>query len=91
MTLVSAKELADYVTDQLSGVEGLRNIPMMGGSTDSAAFRQGGFRSVSISGMDHHLEDWYHTRRDTCDRLDPEGIENCFAVMTRLLEKAEMS
>ena len=31
MTLVSAKELADYVTDQLSGVEGIRNIPMMGG------------------------------------------------------------
>lgn len=28
---MSAKELADYVTDQLSGVEGIRNIPMMGG------------------------------------------------------------
>ena len=28
---MSARELADYVMDQLSGVEGIRNIPMMGG------------------------------------------------------------
>ena len=87
-------QLADLFVNAAKELDipcGRGSIPMMGGSTDSAAFRQGGFRSVSISGMDHHLEDWYHTRRDTCDRLDPEGIENCFAVMTRLLEKAEMS
>lgn len=28
---MSARELADYVTDQLSGVDGIRSIPMMGG------------------------------------------------------------
>lgn len=28
---MSARELADYVMDQLSGVSGLRRIPMMGG------------------------------------------------------------
>ena len=28
---MSAKELADYVMDQLSGLVGIRNIPMMGG------------------------------------------------------------
>lgn len=28
---MSARELADYVMDQLSDLEGIRNIPMMGG------------------------------------------------------------
>ena len=28
---MSARELADYVTDQLSDLEGIRRIPMMGG------------------------------------------------------------
>lgn len=28
---MSARELAEYVSDQLSGLEGIRNIPMMGG------------------------------------------------------------
>ena len=28
---MSARELADYVTDQLSGLPGIRHIPMMGG------------------------------------------------------------
>ncbi len=28
---MSARELADYVTDQLSGLEGIRRTPMMGG------------------------------------------------------------
>lgn len=28
---MSARELADYVMDQLCGVDGIRNIPMMGG------------------------------------------------------------
>ncbi len=86
------RELADLfvsAADELDIPCGRGSIPMMGGSTDSAAFRQAGFRSVSVAGMDHHLEDYYHTRRDTCDRIDPEGIGNCFAVMARLLEKMD--
>lgn len=50
-------------------------------------FVQAGYHSVSITAMDHHLEDYYHTRRDTPDRLDPVGIENCYAVMIQLLSK----
>ena len=68
---------------------GESRIPFMGGSTDSAAFRQGGFRSVSIAGMDHHPENYYHTRRDTCDNLDVQGLENCYAVMVHTLEKMD--
>ena len=61
-------------------------IPLMGGSTDSAAFVQGGFRAASVTGLDHKLEDYYHTRRDTCANMAPEGLENCYAATVRLVE-----
>jgi len=61
-------------------------VPPFGGSTDSAAFTQGGFRSVGITGLNHRLEDYYHTRRDTWDNLNPEGLENCYRATVRLLE-----
>ncbi len=63
------------------------SVPFMGGATDSAAFVQGGFRSVGITGLDHQLEPYYHTRRDTWDNLDLNGIGNCFEILTRTLEK----
>ena len=49
------------------------------GATDSAAFNQGGFHCVGITAMNHVLEDYYHTRKDTYDNLDEEGLANCFA------------
>ena len=60
-----------------------------GGSTDSAAFTQGGFRAVGITGLHHKLEDYYHTRRDTYDNLNIEGLENCYRATVRLLEQIE--
>jgi len=62
-------------------------VPLMGGSTDSAAFTQGGFRSIGITGLSHRLEDYYHTRRDTCDRLDAAGLRNCYLATVRFIEK----
>ena len=64
-------------------------VPLMGGSTDSAAFTQGGFRSVGITGLSHRLEDYYHTRRDTYDHLDESGLENCYKATVRFIEKME--
>ena len=64
-------------------------VPPFGGATDSAAFTQGGFRSVGITGLNHRLEDYYHTRRDTYDNLDAEGLENCYKAAVRMLELAE--
>ena len=61
-------------------------IPLFGGATDSAAFTQGGFRSVGVTAMSHKLEDYYHTRRDTPDRLNPAGLENCFRASMKALE-----
>lgn len=64
-------------------------VPPFGGSTDSAAFTQGGFRSIGITGLNHKLEDYYHTRKDSFDNMDRQGLENCFAITVRLLEKLD--
>lgn len=61
-------------------------VPLFGGATDSAAFLQGGFRAVAVTGLSHILEDYYHTRRDTYDNLNEEGIENCYRAMVRMVE-----
>ncbi len=64
-------------------------VPIFGGSTDSAAFTQGGFRSVCITGLNHVLEEYYHTRSDSCDRLDPGGLENCYKTTVMLIDAME--
>lgn len=64
-------------------------VPLMGGSTDSAAFTQGGFRSIGITGLSHKLEDYYHTRRDSCDNLNETGLENCYRAAVRFIEETE--
>ncbi len=61
-------------------------VPPLGGATDNAAFSQAGFRSTGITGLNHKLEDYYHTRRDTYDNMNPEGLANCFAATVKALE-----
>lgn len=61
-------------------------VPPLGGATDNAAFSQGGFRSTGITGLNHKLEDYYHTRRDTYDNMNPEGLANCYAATVKALE-----
>ena len=62
-------------------------VPLLGGSTDSAAFTKGGFRSIGITGLSHKLEGYYHTRRDTWDNLNKEGLENCYWATVILIEQ----
>ena len=64
-------------------------VPLMGGATDSAAFTQGDFRSVGVTGLSHKLEDYYHTRRDSWNHLNEEGLENCYRATVRLLEQLD--
>ena len=64
-------------------------VPLMGGGTDSAAFTQGGFRSVGITGLNHKLEDYYHTRRDSFDNMNEAGLENCYRATIRLVENMD--
>ena len=62
-------------------------VPPLGGATDSAAFAKAGFRATGITGLNHKLEDYYHTRRDTYDNMNAEGLANCFAASVKALEK----
>ncbi len=61
-------------------------VPPLGGATDSAAFAQAGFRATGVTGLNHKLEDYYHTRRDTYDNMNLEGLAGCFAVSVKALE-----
>lgn len=60
-------------------------VPPLGGATDAAAFIRGGFRAVGITGLNHRLEDYYHTRRDSCDNLNAQGLENCYRTVIRTI------
>ena len=62
-------------------------VPPLGGATDSAAFAQAGFRATGITGLNHKLEDYYHTRRDTYDNMNLQGLADCFAISVKALEK----
>lgn len=61
-------------------------VPPLGGATDSAAFAQAGFRSTGVTGLNHKLENYYHTRRDTYDNMNLDGLAGCFAVSVKALE-----
>lgn len=61
-------------------------VPPLGGATDNAAFAQAGMRSTGITGLNHKLEDYYHTRRDTYDNMNLQGLADCFAVSVKVLE-----
>lgn len=67
------------------------HVPLFGGSTDSAAFTQGGFRSVGITGLNHKLEDYYHTRKDSYDNLNTDGLEQCYRATVSFVGKIEYS
>ena len=62
-------------------------VPPLGGATDSAAFAQAGFRATGVTGLNHKLEDYYHTRRDTYDNMNLQGLADCFAISVKALEK----
>ena len=62
-------------------------VPPLGGSTDSAAFAQAGMRAAGITGLNHKLESYYHTRRDSYDNMNVDGLADCFAATVKVLEK----
>lgn len=54
-------------------------IPL--GSTDAAAASQAGIPAASIVAMDPSPADYYHTRRDTAEILNPDCIEKILNVI----------
>ena len=64
-------------------------VPLFGGATDSAAFTQGGFRSIGVTGLSHRLERFYHTRMDTPENLSPLALENCLHATAEFILSAD--
>ena len=64
-------------------------VPPLGGATDTVEFTLSGFRSMGITGLNHKLEDYYHTRRDTWDNLDSTGLENCYRATVRMIQRID--
>ncbi len=88
-TVKTDKEAADLFFEAAEAVgvpckKGM--IPPMGGAVDAAAFVQGGFRAAGITGLNHKLERYYHTRLDSYDNMNAEGLANCFAASVKMLE-----
>lgn len=88
-TVKSDKDCADlfFEAAQAVGVPCKKGmIPPLGGAVDAAAFCQGGFRAAGVTGLNHKLERYYHTRLDSYDNMNEKGIANCFAASVKMLE-----
>ncbi len=91
-TLKMDKELADMFMDSAKelGIPCKKGmVPPFGGATDGAGFMQGGFRAASITALNHTLEDYYHTRRDTYDNMNEQGLAACYAVAANCVRKID--
>ena len=64
-------------------------VPPFGGATDSAAFAQAGYKVAGITALNHVLEDYYHTIRDTYTNLNPKCLADCYAVTVNCLRRID--
>ena len=60
------------------------------GSSDAAAFTQAGITATCLAAMDPGPADYYHNRRDSYDRLEPDTIETGYdIIMSSILKFAD--
>ncbi len=88
-TVPSDKDVSDLFMESAEqlGIPCIHGmVPFPGGATDNAAFNKAGFRSTGITGLNHKLERYYHTRLDSYDNMNQDGLEGCFAVTAKVLE-----
>lgn len=88
-TVKSDVELSDLFMEAAKkvGVPCIKGwVPPLGGATDDAAYTQAGYRATGITGLNHKLENYYHTRRDSYDNMNEEGLANCYAASAKVLE-----
>ncbi len=64
-----------------AGYDKLKLANLFFGSSDAAAFTQGGITATCLAGMDPTPADYYHNRRDNYDRLVPEAIKEGFEIV----------
>ena len=69
-----------------------RDLPYAGfypGGTDAEAFSRYGIRAAGLCAVQHTPSTYYHTRHDSWDNLNPEGIELARAVVLEALRLAD--
>ena len=70
-----------------AGYDDLKFANVFFGSSDAAALTQGGITATCLAAMDPTPADYYHNRRDTADRLNPEAIETGYEVVLSTIFK----
>ena len=83
------KDVSDLFYEACQELEipcGKGMVPPLGGATDSAAFAQAGMRATGITALNHALPDFYHTRLDNPEALNPKCLADCFAASVKVLE-----
>ncbi|MBR2350370.1 MAG: M20/M25/M40 family metallo-hydrolase [Clostridia bacterium] len=61
-------------------------VPPFGGATDPAAFKQAGFTTCGVTGMNHTIQTYYHTMRDTYDNMSEQALADCYAISVKVLD-----
>lgn len=56
------------------------------GATDSAAFAIAGMKSTCLAALNHQLQPYYHTRKDTYDNLSKECLGLAYKTVMKTLE-----
>ena len=88
-TVKADKELCDLFVEAAKEIDVPCKkgwVPPMGGAWDSAACTQAGYRAAGITGLNHKIERYYHTRFDSYDNMNEKGLGNCFAASVKVLE-----
>jgi|AGTN01.1.fsa_nt_gi Peptidase family M28. len=66
-----------------------RTIPLATvtlGSTDAAAFANAGYKAACLAALDHKLQPYYHTRKDSYDNLSKECLGLIYKTIMKTLE-----
>lgn len=86
------KETADmfYQSSKNVGVDVKKSrVPLLGGSTNAAAYQQEGFRTCSVWAMGVNLDGFYHTMKDRPDRLSKECLEKVYKVLVDVIKTVD--
>lgn len=75
---------------QKAGEEAIdRKIPLCTvtlGATDAAAFANAGLKTACFAALDHKLQPYYHTRKDSYDNLSKPCLTLCYKTCMKTLE-----
>lgn len=68
-----------------SGYDSAKLSNLFFGASDAAAFSQEGIKATCLAAMDPAPADYYHNRRDSYDRLNPEAIETGYRAVLQTI------